>query len=169
MKSVDVANCIIDRYGADVVLTNLKLNELVYFTQVCSLRETGNPLFDDAIEAEENGATVPAVYRAFQKYGRNRIRQFSPYENSERLQRIVALTMDKIGRLTAYDLVQLSRRDGGAWKKAYAPNKDNPITAEIITSSTDMTAFENIGRTLRDGFDMVAEKWPNTMRLLENS
>ena len=68
MKSIDVANAFIFRYGRNNLITNLKLNKLVFYAQVESLKKHGVPLFSDEIQAWEYGPVEPMVYRAFKKY-----------------------------------------------------------------------------------------------------
>lgn len=46
-------------------LTNMKINKLLYFAQGHYLREYGEPLFDDGIEAWDHGPVIPAVYSAY--------------------------------------------------------------------------------------------------------
>ena len=70
MKSIEIAHTFVNRFGSILDLTNLKLNKLVYYAQVESIRRTGNLLFDDAIEAWQYGPVEPLVYHTFKKYGR---------------------------------------------------------------------------------------------------
>lgn len=168
MKSLDVADCIIDLYGSDVVLTNLKLNKLVYFAQVLSLKKTGVPLFDDTIEAWDHGPVEPGVYRRFHPYGGRRVATAGEYERSERLLEVVHEVMSHVGGLTAFDLVRLSHRGGGAWRNVYRRHGNAVITVDAIRESSDMFVFDAIGRTLSDGIAEVDRSWPNALRMLEN-
>ena len=74
-KALDVARCLIRlgnrRKGEN--MTNLRLQKLLYFGQLWSLRENGEPLFEDEIEAWPYGPVVPAVYHAYKSYGNNPI------------------------------------------------------------------------------------------------
>lgn len=51
MEALNVANYIIDNWSDKFEITNLKLNKLVYYSQVESLRKYNRPLFDDIVEA----------------------------------------------------------------------------------------------------------------------
>lgn len=51
MKSIDIANLLVVEAAGKMALTNLKLNKLVYFCQVECLRECGEALFTDDMEA----------------------------------------------------------------------------------------------------------------------
>lgn len=169
MKSIDVANGIVDQYHSDVALTNLKLNKLVYFSQVLSLKETGEPLFEDPIQAWSYGPVEPLVYYRFQKYGRDRIHAGETYEQTEHSQAVIKRVMDRMGKMTAFDLVRLSHRDGGAWKRVYLPHENAEIAPETILESSDMSVFDSSGRTLSDGIAAVDKSWPNALRMLENT
>lgn len=59
MKAIDVAGMFIQRHGDSIHLTNLSLNKLVYFAQVESIRRTGEPLFDDEVQAWNYGPVEP--------------------------------------------------------------------------------------------------------------
>jgi uncharacterized phage-associated protein len=49
-------------------ITNLKLNKLVYYTQAWHLALSGNPLFDEKIEAWVHGPVLPAVYDTYKQF-----------------------------------------------------------------------------------------------------
>ena len=50
-------------------ITNLRLQKLLYFVQAKVLVETGNPCFEDEMEAWDFGPVVPAVYYAYKVFG----------------------------------------------------------------------------------------------------
>lgn len=171
MKSLDVANYLIDHYGHELGLTNLKLNKLVYFAQVASLRRFDEPLFDDAIQAWDFGPVEPLVYRVFNRYGRSIIANLhGSYEENERLRTIIDQDIvPTYGNLTAFDLVQLSHQPEGAWETVFEPRMNRTITVDDIRQSADMRLTVDTEHTLASGIATVQEKWPNTLRMLENS
>ena len=59
--------------GVDELMTNLKLQKMLYYQQGFHLAYFGTPLFDDDIEAWMYGPVVPAVYQKYESYGRNGI------------------------------------------------------------------------------------------------
>lgn len=118
MTALDIANAFIDRYSKDLHLTNLKLNKLVYYAQVESLRETGRPLFTDQVQAWGYGPVIPSVYRAYKAYGNRRIMQISDdYRIDSYAEKVMSIVAQKYGYLTAFDLVDYSHRKGSAWEK----------------------------------------------------
>jgi uncharacterized phage-associated protein len=50
-------------------LSNLKLQKLVYYAQGFSLALTGEPLFNERIEAWQHGPVVPSLYRNYKQHG----------------------------------------------------------------------------------------------------
>ncbi len=170
MRSIDIANMLIEGYGNSLALTNLKLNKLVYVAQVESIRSGQGPLFEDRIEAWERGPVEPMAYHTFKGYGRSLINQPSePAPQSQRAREIVCRIASTYGKLSAFDLVTVSHRDGGAWKSVYEPGCDREITLQDIELSDDMGGFESIGETFSQKVDSVVASLPNALSLLQNS
>lgn len=169
MEALNVANYIIDNWSDKFEITNLKLNKLVYYSQVESLRKYNHPLFDDIIEAWQHGPVEPAVYRAFSSNGRSRILKSTGLaildETSEKL---VDSVMDRLGMLSAFDLVTLSHKPDGAWASVYSPNMDNSITPEAILASNDGLDNNDVV-TIDQAVQWTIAAMPNALRLLENS
>ena len=170
MRSIDAANYIIANCSDKMRLTNLSLNKLVYFGQVESLRMFGRPLFSDRVEAWEYGPVEPAVYRAFKGRGRSAICVPAASGDCPRVTDEEGAAIDsavsKYGDLTAYDLVELSHRDGGAWKSKYAAGENVEITVGDIRSSRDFTSEPDFSRTLLADIESVERDWSNTLKML---
>lgn len=60
IRAIDVADYILKRKGS---MTAMKLEKLVYYSQVWSLVWTERELFRERIEAWANGPVVPSLYR----------------------------------------------------------------------------------------------------------
>ncbi|MDA3922719.1 MAG: DUF4065 domain-containing protein [Salinisphaera sp.] len=70
-SAAQIANyflCLSDDEAGDL-LTNLKLQKLLYYAQGVTLAITGLPLFDERIKAWEHGPVVPQVWHEFRDYG----------------------------------------------------------------------------------------------------
>lgn len=67
----DVANYFLAKVNPEFgdLISNLKLQKLVYYAQGFSLAILGEPLFDEPIEAWEHGPVVPELYHAYKGYG----------------------------------------------------------------------------------------------------
>lgn len=169
MEALNVANYIIDNWSDKFEITNLKLNKLVYYSQVESLRKYNRPLFDDIIEAWQYGPVEPVVYHAFSSYGRNRISKSSDLAILDGIsKKLIDSVMNKLGMLTAFDLVTLSHKPDGAWASVYSPNRDNPITPEAILASNDGLDINDVV-TIDQAVQSTIAAMPNALRLLENS
>lgn len=75
-KACDVAAFIIDMIGRNPnedLVTNLRLNKLLYFAQVGGKDILGYLLIDDDFVAWPYGPVVPAVCNMYKRYGRNGI------------------------------------------------------------------------------------------------
>ena len=55
------------------VLTNLKLQRMLYYVQGWHLGLYGSPLFDEPFEAWIHGPVIPEIYRHYQAFGFNPI------------------------------------------------------------------------------------------------
>lgn len=173
MRSLEVADMFVSKYGDVIKPTNLSLNKLVYFAQVEALKIAGRPLFEDRIEAWEYGPVEPEVYRAFKSNGRRAIETpsgvcFGGFPSPEDLA-VIDFVAGKYGGLGAFDLVRLSHREGGAWSNKYVPGENAEITVADILASDDFSCEPNMEATIAAGFRSVREKWPNTLRMLEDA
>jgi uncharacterized phage-associated protein len=71
LSAFDVAYYILaqaDDEAGDLI-SNLKLQKLLYYSQGFFLAVYDEPLFKEPIEAWTHGPVVPSVYREFKKYG----------------------------------------------------------------------------------------------------
>lgn len=68
--AIEIARYIIN-YANDhtLIVSNLKLQKILYFIQLEFLTEKNAPCFNDNIEAWGFGPVVPTVYKEFKKYG----------------------------------------------------------------------------------------------------
>ena len=60
------------------LLTNLKLNKLVYYTQAWHLAAFHQPFFEEEIEAWVHGPIVPVLYDGYKKYRYHPILEDTP-------------------------------------------------------------------------------------------
>lgn len=170
MRAVEVANYLIERWGSDCPATIHKLNRLVYLVQSEAIATTGEPLFDDCIEAWQCGPVVPAVTHAFGEWGDTVIAE--PIEHVEvkpDAVRLIDSVAEKYGPLSAFDLVSLVRRPGGAWARAYAPGREAETTPDAIKASSDASADASGPEPFSVTLDAVARNMPRALKMLETS
>lgn len=71
-KALDIANKLLSK-AADVcggdLMSNMRLQKMLYYEQGYHLAAFGTPLFDEDVEAWMFGPVVPGVYEHFKKYG----------------------------------------------------------------------------------------------------
>lgn len=168
MRAVDVANYLVERWGRRYPATIHRLNRLVYLAQVEAVTTTGEPLFEDRIEAWQCGPVVPAIIHAFGEWGDAVIAE--PTGRAEvrpDAARLIDSVAEKYGPLSAFDLVGLVRRPDGAWARVYAPGREAEITSDAILASADADASrpEPFSATL----DAVARNMPRALKMLETS
>lgn len=170
MRAVDVANYLVERWGSDYPAAIHKLNRLVYLVQVEAIATTDEPLFEDRIEAWQCGPVAPAVIHAFGKWGDAAITE--PIEHVEvepNAVRLIDSVAEKYGSLSAFDLVSLVRRPGGAWARAYAPGREAEITSDAIKASADASADASRPEPFSATLDVVARNMPRALKMLETS
>lgn len=168
MRAVEVANYLIERWGRCYPATIHRLNRLVYLAQVEAVTTTGEPLFEDRIEAWQRGPVVPAVIHAFGEWGDAAITEPTEHVEVEPdAARLIDSVAEKYGPLSAFNLVSLVRCPGGAWARVYAPGREAKITSDVILASADADASrpEPFSATL----DAVARNMPRDLKMLETS
>lgn len=129
----DVADFLLKlAYDSGDLLTNKKLQKLIYYAQAWYLALYNKPLFNDKIEAWVFGPVQPDVYHRFKKYKWDRIPKLStspklPEDVEDHLKEI----MDAYMRFSSWDLERLTHTED-PWKSARAGlPPDEPSNAEI--------------------------------------
>lgn len=170
MRAIDVANYLVERWGRVYPATIHKLNRLVYLAQAEAVATTGEPLFEDRIEAWQCGPVVPAVIHAFGEWGDAEITEPTEHADVEpEAARLIDSVAEEYGPLPAFDLVTLVRRPGGAWTRAYAPGRDAEITPDAIKASTDSNADASRPKPFSATLNAVARNMPHALKMLETS
>ena len=170
MRAVDVANYLVERWGRCYPDTIHKLNRLVYLVQAEAIATTGEPLFEDCIKAWQCGPVVLAVIHAFGEWGDTAITEpIGQAEVEPNAARLIDSVAEKYGLLSAFDLVSLVRRPGGAWARVYAPRHDAEITPDAIGASADASADASRPEPFSATLDAVARNMPRALKMLETS
>ena len=83
-NAIDVARHIIHTYDTPeykgYMLSNLKLQKLLYLIQALFLLKKNEPCFKDEIVAWSFGPVVPSVYHSFKVYGASPIASYESYD-----------------------------------------------------------------------------------------
>lgn len=114
------------------LITNLKLQKLLYYQQGFHLAYFGTPLFEDDIEAWMYGPVVPSVYRKYNEFGRNGL--FSDPEITLELSKeehdLFMQVYNIYSEFSAIGLMNLTHSED-PWKNA-TPGKGHVITKESM-------------------------------------
>lgn len=117
----DVARYLLTKqnHEAGEVITNLKLQKLLYYAQGFHLALYDEPLFKDRIEAWEHGPVVRSVWREYRDRGANPL----PVPDQlpaigRRAKTLVDEVYDVYGQFSAWRLRELSHQEP-PWAEAY--------------------------------------------------
>lgn len=70
MEAIFYANYVIEySNNNNIEINNLKLQKILYFSNVKKLLESGELLFDESMEKWKYGPVIPSVYHEYKKYG----------------------------------------------------------------------------------------------------
>lgn len=109
----------------DNPISNLKLQKILYFLQGEHLAKMGEPLFDADFEAWQYGPVVRNVYSKYCGYGATDIIMVNkPNEMPEQeVCSFVDPIVKKLCVLDAWELVDKTHTEGGAWDQIYQNGK----------------------------------------------
>jgi uncharacterized phage-associated protein len=145
-----IANLVLDfAERAEIDVTNVTINKIVFFLHAWYLVKTGNPLVSAKIEAWEYGPVFRELYGEFKQCGREPISGRATRRNPSTAQKEVCKEnfsyedlqfikplLQKYLALSAGKLIELSHVRGGPWDQVYNhTSESNPgmrISDEII-------------------------------------
>ncbi|MBO9483109.1 type II toxin-antitoxin system antitoxin SocA domain-containing protein [Salinisphaera sp. G21_0] len=102
------------------LISNLKLQKLVYYAQGFSLAIFDHALFTNTIEAWQHGPVVPELYHRFKSFGSGAIEtpdEFNPESLSADEQGLLDEVYDVYGQFSAWKLRNMTH-DEPPWKDA---------------------------------------------------
>lgn len=118
-SAIDIANYFL--YKAQIateedqeLISNLKLQKLVYYAQGLHLAEYGEPLFSERIEAWMYGPVIPDLYHHYKKYGSDGIRadvNFDPLSIDQETREFLDDIYEVFGQFTAVRLMKVTHSD----------------------------------------------------------
>ena len=111
--------------GEADLISNLKLQKLLYYAQGIHLALYETPLFSDPIEAWQYGPVVDSVYQTYKCNGADAIKIFdNPVENfSEQEEGTLQFVEKTFGQFSAWKLMDMTHEE--------TPWKETPINEEI--------------------------------------
>ncbi len=131
LSALDVANYFLasSQEEAGDLISNLKLQKLVYYAQGFHLAVHDGPLFDERIEAWTHGPVVPELYHYFKEYEAGPIPPPSEFEfdkYDEEVKELLDEVNDIFGQYSAWKLRNLTH-DEPPWVNSYE-KPENVIT-----------------------------------------
>lgn len=154
-----------------VVLSNLKLQKLLYFVHGRYLVETGFPLVKGEFEAWQYGPVHPLVYSAFKDFGASDIDGFAekldPVKRTRStiepvvdpsVERHVAIVVGALGHLSAGQLVDLTHAKGGPWAITVEQSQNVANIGLKIDNDTILTHFSKL-RVVAGGSSALGESF----------
>lgn len=131
----DIAEYFLLKAHADQeLLSNLKLQKLVYYAQGLHLADMGTPLFEEEVRAWTYGPVIPALYHKYKSYDAAGIppdASFDPEKIDADTREFLDEVYAAFGQFSAGRLVDLSHSDR-CWKDAPI---DAVITHEAMKES----------------------------------
>jgi len=118
------------------VITNIRLQKLLYYAQAWYLALKAKPLFADTFEAWPNGPVQPDVYAAFSRFGTSQIeRPAAQITLPKAVESHLGEVLRAYGRMSAYELSLLACQEA-PWIEARAGLPSDAMSrAEILQSS----------------------------------
>lgn len=136
-SAFDVAQYFLAQTSEDAgdLVSNLKLQKLVYYAQGFSLALHGSPLFEEPIEAWLHGPVVPALYQRYKSFGSGHIPHPEDFDldcfaHHER--ELLDEVYEFYGQYSAWRLRQLTH-DEMPWKESYQSGSNQVISQSLMT------------------------------------
>ncbi|MCR5425855.1 MAG: DUF4065 domain-containing protein [Lachnospiraceae bacterium] len=175
-RALEAANYLVYLMSGTVEdLTNMKLNKILYYAQGQCLLQTGEPLFDDAIEAWGHGPVIDAVYHRYKKYNDGTITDYDqelaqrmPEEDAELLLHVAR----EYGRYTASALRSKTHLPNSPWSKVYVDGQHHTVIPvdlireyfiehekEVGDIQLSISDEDFVGRRDADGILVLPKDW----------
>jgi uncharacterized phage-associated protein len=134
LSALDVANYFLFRAEREdqELLSNLKLQKLVYYAQGIHLAMHGKILFRDRIEAWDYGPVVPELYHLYKEHGAGGIpaeSDFDPSGIDKNTLDFLDEIFDAFGQFSAIRLMEISHKDK-CWKETAQGMEISPSSME---------------------------------------
>jgi uncharacterized phage-associated protein len=113
MKAIEVAGALIKKpvelgIAMEAKVTPMKLQKLLFFAQEEHLARTGNPLFEEDIEAWDYGPVVKEVWNVYQGDAPIERAKVSPSKIDEAASQTIRIVWERYGKYDAWYLSELT-------------------------------------------------------------
>lgn len=126
-RALEVAKYVINHeHERKREITNLRLQKLLYFVQAKVLVETGNPCFDDEMEAWEFGPVSPSVYHRYKFFGAWNLMEEQDAPKLPEKSTMINEMLDRCADYQTWELVDITHMQR-PWIEAYKKGKGTVI------------------------------------------
>ncbi|OOF85718.1 Panacea domain-containing protein [Rodentibacter ratti] len=140
LTCLDVANYFLAKHGNTTkdgdLISNLKLQKLVYYAQGFHLAFFGESLFEEAIEAWEHGPVVRPLYNTYKTHRNNALPIPSCFDDSlypKQTANFLDCIYSNFGQFTAWKLREMTHQEE-PWLISYNAGKNTKISIQLLTS-----------------------------------
>ena len=133
---IDVANKVVNACDADRgdIISNLKLQKMLYYLQGFFIAVFDRKLFKEPIEAWQYGPVVRDAYFHFKNFGSGAItlkEDETIIELPSRESKLFNDVMEVYGQFSAVKLMQMTHEEL-PWKKTFNENPEGEITCDLL-------------------------------------
>ena len=136
-----IAEYVLCKYSWKYGISNLKLQEILYFIALAYFKKTKESLYDEPFWLNDAGIMLKSIYEKYMRYAAYPIAipEVEPTMHPKAI-KLISITMDKIfPNLYNGELTNFIGRDGGVWDTYYYGMKRNlPVNALEL----DLTFFD---------------------------
>ena len=134
VQPIDVANFFLSAIDEDAgdLISNLKMQKLVYYAQGIHLAMFDKELFSEGIDAWEHGPVIPSLYHEFKSFGRGAIEP--NFENfnidifSKEQKEMLKEVYNTFGQFSAWMLRNMTHEE----KPWLETTKNGTVTGSVI-------------------------------------
>ena len=137
IMALDIARYVLTLVDVDKgdIISNLKLQKILYYIQGYHLAYFNKPLFKDSIEAWKYGPVVVNVYREYKGYDREQLPtdnyNFNISNLSQEQKNLIINVFNIYNNFSASKLVEMTH-DELPWKEAYNPSISKEISIDTM-------------------------------------
>jgi len=134
VQPIDVANFFLSAIDEDAgdLISNLKMQKLVYYAQGIHLAMFDKELFGEEINAWEHGPVIPSLYHEFKSFGRGAIEpnfeNFNIYIFSKEQKEMLKEVYNTFGQFSAWMLRNMTHEE----KPWLETTKNGTVTGSVI-------------------------------------
>lgn len=109
-NAIDIADYIIEISDKDIPVTNLTIQKMLYYIQVMSLVNTGEPIFTDDIVLWKHGPVIPNVYYKYLDNGIEHLKNpIGSPDIDDDTKKTIEFIYNELKHYNIWELVEMSK------------------------------------------------------------